>query len=191
MNNIINLAIFCGSSKGNNNKYSEAAIKVGNYIAENNMNLVYGGGNIGLMGIVASTASENGAKVIGVLPKVLNLPQVVNKSVETERIITEDMHSRKKAMYDRSDAFIAMPGGIGTFEEFFEAYTWLQLNIHNKPVGLLNIDNFYTPLYDFLINACEKGFISKKVLNTLCIDSDIDNLIKKMRETELDLPLKV
>ncbi len=191
MNEIKNLAIFCGSSKGNNNKYSESAIKVGNFIANNNMNLIYGGGNIGLMGIVASTASKKGAKVIGVLPEILNLPQVVNKCVETERIITEDMHSRKKAMYDRSDAFIAMPGGIGTFEEFFEAYTWLQLNIHIKPVGLLNIDDFYTPLYDFLINACNKGFISKKVLNSLCIDSEIDILINKMREKELDLPLKV
>lgn len=191
MNKIQNLAIFCGSSKGNNNKYSEAAIEVGKFIANQKMSLIYGGGNIGLMGLVASTASENGAKVIGVLPKRLNLPQVVNKNVETERIITEDMHTRKQEMYKRSDAFIAMPGGIGTFEEFFESYTWLQLNIHNKPIGLLNIDNFYTPLHEFLVKSSEKGFIGKNIIDALCIDSDIDNLVTKMKEVELNIPLKV
>lgn len=191
MNKIKNIAIFCGSSKGNNPLYSETAIKVGNYIADNNMSLIYGGGNIGLMGLVASSASEKGAQVIGILPKRLNLPQVCNKNVETKRIITKDMHERKKEMYNRSDAFIAMPGGIGTFEEFFESYTWLQLQIHNKPVGLLNIDNFYTPLYEFLKTACEKGFMKENILNALSISDNIETLMKMMKEKELKISQKV
>lgn len=191
MNKIKNIAIFCGSSKGNSPIYSEAAIDVGNYIAMNNFNLIYGGGNIGLMGLVASSASKKGAKVIGVLPKRLNLPQVCNEDIETERIITEDMHERKKEMYKRSDAFIAMPGGIGTFEEFFESYTWLQLNIHNKPIGLLNIDNFYTPLYEFLEHACQKGFMKENILKSLSIATDIETLITDMKNKELNIPQKV
>ncbi len=191
MNKINNLAVFCGSSTGKKQIYSDVAIKVGNYIADNNMTLVYGGGNIGLMGLVASSAYEKGAKVIGVLPKRLNLPQVCNKVVETERIIKEDMHARKKEMYNRSDAFIAMPGGIGTFEEFFETFTWLQLNIHTKPIGLLNIDNFYTPLYDFLIQAQEKGFMKKDILDCLAISDNIDSLIKIMKNKDLSLSKKV
>ncbi|MGD1823209.1 MAG: TIGR00730 family Rossman fold protein [Pleomorphochaeta sp.] len=191
MNKIKNIAIFCGSSKGNSPIYSEAAIDVGNYIAMNDFNLIYGGGNIGLMGLVASSASKKGAKVIGVLPKRLNLPQVCNEDIETERIITEDMHERKKEMYKRSDAFIAMPGGIGTFEEFFESYTWLQLNIHNKPIGLLNIDNFYTPLYEFLEHACQKGFMKENILKSLSIATDIETLITDMKNKELNIPQKV
>jgi len=191
MNIINNLAIFCGSSKGNNSLYSKAAIEVGTFIAKNNMKLIYGGGNIGLMGLVAVSAKENGAQVIGVLPKRLNLPQVCNKEVETERIITEDMHQRKNEMYKRSDAFIAMPGGIGTYEEFFETYTWLQLNIHKKPIGLLNIDNFYTPLYDFLISAYEKGFMKKEILDVLCISDNIQNLVDMMKNKELKISEKV
>jgi len=191
MNIINNLAIFCGSSKGNNPIFSEEAINVGKYIAKENMTLVYGGGNIGLMGLVASTAYENGARVIGVLPKRLNLPQVCNKDVETERIITTDMHERKKEMYKRSDAFIAMPGGIGTYEEFFETYTWLQLNIHSKPIGLLNIDNFYTPLYNFLRQACEKGFMKKDILDCLSISTDIETLVEMMRTKKLNISTKI
>ncbi len=191
MNKIKNLAVFCGSSKGNDKLYSEAAVNVGKFIANNNMTLIYGGGNIGLMGMVASTASEMGSQVVGILPKRLNLPQVCNKKVETERIITEDMHERKKEMYKRSDAFIAMPGGIGTFEEFFESYTWLQLNIHNKPVGLLNINDFYTPLYNFLQNAYLKGFMKKNILDSLSIANDIDPLIKMMKEKNIEIPQKV
>lgn len=191
MNIINNLAIFCGSSKGNNPIFSEVAINVGKYIAKEKMTLIYGGGNIGLMGLVASTAYENGAKVIGVLPKRLNLPQVCNRNVETERIITTDMHERKKEMYKRSDAFIAMPGGIGTYEEFFETYTWLQLNIHTKPIGLLNIDNFYTPLYEFLIKACEKGFMKKDILDCLSISDDIEVLVKMMRTRNLEISTKI
>ena len=191
MNKINSLAVFCGSSLGNSDVYSKSAIHLGLYIAKNNMKLIYGGGNIGLMGLVASTAYENGATVVGVLPKRLNLPHVCNKVVESERIITEDMHERKKEMYNRSDAFIAMPGGIGTFEEFFETYTWLQLNIHTKPVGLLNIDNFYTPLYNFLLQAYEKGFIKKDILDCLSISDNVEDLIRMMKNNKLSIGNKV
>lgn len=191
MNKINSLAVFCGSSLGNSDVYSKSAIQLGLYIAKNNMKLIYGGGNIGLMGLVASTAYENGATVVGVLPKRLNLPHVCNKVVESERIITEDMHERKKEMYNRSDAFIAMPGGIGTFEEFFETYTWLQLSIHTKPVGLLNIDNFYTPLYNFLLQACEKGFIKKDILECLSISDNVEDLIRMMKNNKLNIGSKV
>jgi len=191
MNKINTLAIFCGSSLGNNPIFSSTAIEVGSFIAKNNMSLVYGGGNTGLMGLVATSAFENGAKVIGVLPKRLHVAKVCNKVVETELIITEDMHDRKREMYKRSDAFIAMPGGIGTYEEFFETYTWLQLNIHVKPIGLLNIDNFYTPLYDFLIHAVEKGFMKRDILDCLAISDNIEELVHIMKNKQLNISQKI
>lgn len=191
MNKLNSLAIFCGSSLGTSEQYVNSALKMGEALVNNDISLVYGGGNIGLMGKIASYVSEHDTQVIGVLPKRLNLPQVVNKKVETKRIIVDTMHERKAKMYELSDGFIALPGGIGTFEEFFEAFTWLQLGYHNKPVGLLNVNGFYDELLKFLINATESGFMKKAVLDILVVEEDPYVLIEKMKKIDLILPQKV
>lgn len=191
MNNIKSLAIFCGSSKGTDKNYEIKAIEMGKALIENKITLVYGGGNIGLMGKIASTVSENNGEVIGVLPKKLNLPQVCNKNVETKRIIVEGMHERKAKMYALSDGFIALPGGIGTFEEFFESYTWLQLGYHKKPVGLLNVNGFFDSLIEFINNAVNEGFIKKEILELLIIDTDPYKIIEKMKEIHITVKSKV
>lgn len=191
MNKINTLAIFCGSSLGTNPEYMNSARKIGQALLDNKITLVYGGGNIGLMGTIATTVSENKGKVIGVLPKKLNLPQVCNKDIETERIIVEGMHERKAKMYELSDGFIALPGGIGTFEEFFEVYTWLQLGYHEKPVGLLNVNGFYDKLIEFITNAVKEGFIKQEILDLLIIDKDPYNLINKMKKIEIKVKSKV
>lgn len=191
MNKINSLAIFCGSSLGNNEQYKLKAQEMGKALVEKKISLIYGGGNIGLMGKIATYVSSHDTEVIGVLPEKLNVPQVVNKNIETKRIIVDTMHERKAKMYDLSDGFIAMPGGIGTFEELFESYTWLQLGYHSKPVGLLNVNGFYDVLLSFLKNACESGFMKKIVLDKLIVDDDPLSLIEKMESIDLDLPLKV
>jgi uncharacterized protein (TIGR00730 family) len=191
MNKINSLAIFCGSSLGNSQQYIKSALKMGEALVDEKISLVYGGGNIGLMGTIATYVFEHGTQVIGVLPQKLNLPQVVNKKVETKRIIVETMHERKAMMYELSDGFIALPGGIGTFEEFFEAYTWLQLGYHRKPVGLLNVNGFYDELLSFLNNAVKSGFMKKAVLDILVVEEDPYVLIDRMRNINLKLPQKV
>lgn len=191
MNKINSLAVFCGSSIGTSKEYQLKAETLGEALVKKNISLIYGGGNIGLMGIIASYVSSNNVDVIGILPKKLNLPQVVNKNIETKRIIVEGMHERKAKMYELSDGFIAMPGGIGTFEEFFEAFTWLQLGYHSKPIGLLNVNGFYDNLIKFLFGAVEQGFINQKVLDKLVVEEDPIILIEKMQSMNLCVPHKI
>jgi hypothetical protein len=191
MNKINSLAIFCGSSLGNSEQYIKSAQKMGEALVDSKISLIYGGGNIGLMGTIATYVFEHDAQVIGVLPQKLNLPQVVNKKVETKRIIVDTMHERKAKMYELSDGFIALPGGIGTFEEFFESYTWLQLGYHIKPVGLLNVNGFYDELLSFLSNAVKSGFMKKAVLDILVVEENPYILIEKMKKINLNLPQKV
>ncbi|MBK5201618.1 MAG: TIGR00730 family Rossman fold protein [Spirochaetaceae bacterium] len=191
MNNINSLAVFCGSSNGSSLEYQLKAEKMGQALVKNNITLIYGGGNIGLMGKIASYVYSNNIDVIGILPKKLNLPQVVNKNIETKRIIVEGMHERKAKMYELSDGFIAMPGGIGTFEEFFEAFTWLQLGYHSKPIGLLNVNGFYDDLIKFLIGAVKQGFIKQIVLDKLVIEEEPSILIEKMKAMDLRIPQKI
>jgi uncharacterized protein (TIGR00730 family) len=191
MNKIKSLAVFCGSSIGSSPEYQLKAEKMGKALVKNNISLVYGGGNIGLMGKIATYVSSNNIEVIGILPKKLNLPQVVNKDVETKRIIVDGMHERKAKMYELSDGFIALPGGIGTFEEFFEAFTWLQLGYHSKPIGLLNVNGFYDELINFLNGAVEQGFIKKEVLDKLVVEEEPSVLIEKMKVIDLRVPQKI
>lgn len=191
MNKINSLAVFCGSSIGTSHEYQLKAEEMGKALVKNNISLVYGGGNVGLMGKIASYVSSNNIDVIGILPKKLNLPQIVNSNIETKRIIVEGMHERKAKMYELSDGFIAMPGGIGTFEEFFESFTWLQLGYHSKPIGLLNVNGFYDDLIKFLIGAVEQGFIKQVVLDKLVVEEDPYILIEKMKAMDLIVPQKI
>jgi len=152
------ICVFAGSGTGRLPEYASAAAGLGRELAEKGVTLVYGGGSTGLMGAVADGALKAGGKVIGVIPTDLTGIELEHKGL-TEMIVTGDMHSRKAKMHRLSDAFIALPGGIGTFDELFESLCWAQLGFHNKPCGLLNIKGYYDPLLKLVKNAVDEGFV--------------------------------
>ncbi|WP_320128142.1 TIGR00730 family Rossman fold protein [uncultured Sphaerochaeta sp.] len=191
MNNLHNLAVFCGSSTGNNPIYEQQAILLAESLFAHQIGLVYGGGNRGLMGTIASTLHNLGGSVIGVLPKALDRSDVRTKKVEDTLFVVPTMHERKAKMYSLSDAFVALPGGIGTYEEIFEVFTWLQLGYHNKPVALLNAGGFYDTLISFLEHSCKEGFIHEDHLRALIIEDDPQRLIKRLYEFQPQLSDKL
>ncbi len=181
MNNLEKICVFCGSSDGNDLAITDAAIKLGEIFAERNITLVYGAAKIGVMGTIAKSVLDNNGKVIGIIPNFLKKKEVVHLGL-TELITTENMHERKMKMQEQSDGFIALPGGMGTLEELFEIITWLQLGLHQKPIGLLNINGFYNDLIKMLETMVRKGFLSMDNYSLLLVDSKSENLLKKMEE---------
>lgn len=179
------VCVFCGSSVGNKPAYQDAARAMGRLLAERGIGLVYGGGAVGLMGVIADAALAAGGSVIGVIPQALFDREIGHGGVTDLRIV-DSMHTRKAMMADLSDAFIAMPGGVGTFEEFFEAITWTQLGLHRKPCGLLNVDSFYTPLALFIDQAVSEGFIKPIHRTAIIVDSDPARLLDSL--ATIDLP---
>lgn len=171
------ICIYCGSSSGSAPEYLDAATAMGKVIAENNLELVYGGARVGLMGAVADSVLRCGGHVIGVIPEFLN--DKVSHEGLSELHVTGSMHDRKNLMFELSDAFIAMPGGLGTLEELFEVVTWAQLGSHGKPCGLLNINNYYGKLIEFLNHSATQGFIHPKHLDIITSDSDPESLLEK------------
>ena len=165
------VAVFCGSSPGASPAYRAAAVALGTELARRGVGLVYGGGNVGLMGAVAEAAAAGGAPVLGVIPEALCPREISGVTVGDLRVVP-DMHTRKRAMFDAADAFIALPGGFGTLEELLEMITWQQLGLHTKPVGVLDTDGFYTPLLGFFDAAVEAGFISPASRRIVCSASD-------------------
>lgn len=151
------ICVFCGSSYGKSDAYAETARTTGRVIAEQGYTLVYGGAKVGLMGTVADAALEAGGKVIGVLPRALEDKEIGHEGL-TELHLVGSMHERKAKMADLSDAFIALPGGVGTLEEIFEVWTWGQLGYHSKPCGFLNVEGYYDDLIRFLDHQTEQGF---------------------------------
>src|SRR3979411_1023379 len=158
MNEIKTVCVYCGSGPGTNPRFIESAIALGKALAENRIRLVYGGGSIGLMGAVATSVLDHGGTVTGIIPDFLTARENVLTRVQ-ELIITPDMHERKRLMFERSDAFVALPGGIGTLEELVEQLTWQQLGRHSKPVLLANIDNFWEPLLSLLPHMRAREFL--------------------------------
>lgn len=154
----LSLCIYCGSREGRDPAYAEAAREVGRLIGARGWQLVYGGGRAGLMGQVADAALAAGARVVGVIPRSLMDRELGHPGL-AELHVVETMHQRKQMMAERSDAFLALPGGIGTFEELFEVWTWRQLAYHDKPLGLLNVAGYYDGLNRFMRSACEQGFV--------------------------------
>ncbi len=152
------VCVFSGSSPGRISDYRDAAIQLGSLLAERDIRLVYGGASVGLMGAVADAAIAAGGEVIGVIPHALVKREVAHAGLPDLRVV-DSMHERKAMMAELSDAFIALPGGIGTFEELFEVWTWTQLGAHTKPCGLLNVHGFYDKLLDFLDHVVEQGFL--------------------------------
>ena len=182
------VCVYCGSSPGNQPIYREMAEAMGALLARRGIGLVYGGGNVGLMGIVADAALAGGGEVIGVIPGALADREIAHAGVRDLRVV-DSMHTRKALMAELSDAFIAMPGGVGTFEEFFEAVTWTQLGVHRKPCGLLNVGGFYTPLAAFIDQAVTEGFIKPIHRAMIVVDDDPERLLNSLATVKLpDVP---
>ncbi len=181
MDNLTSVCVFCGSSEGNDIEVIDKALLLGEKLAEQDVTLVYGAAKIGVMGKVAEGALNKKGKVIGVIPDFLKLKEVVHLGL-TELVTTENMHERKMKMHELSDGFITLPGGFGTLEELFEIITWSQLGLHQKPIGLLNINGFYDHLLQLLANMVRNGFLKMDNYELLLVDDDVDCLLEKMRE---------
>ena len=173
------LCVYCGSRPGNSTEFAAMARDVGTWIGRHEGQLVYGGGHNGLMGILADAALAAGARVIGVIPKALVDKEWAHTGC-TELHIVENMHERKRIMAEHADAFLALPGGIGTLEEFFEVWTWRQLGYHDKPVGLLNMDGFYDSLLTFLQSAVQTGFMNEWQMELIRSGSDATLLLEAL-----------
>lgn len=172
--------VFCGSSPGVDPRYAEAARAFGVLLAEAGCDVVYGGGHVGLMGIVADAALRAGGRVLGVIPQKLVDRELAHQGL-SELHVVSTMHERKALMASLSDGFIALPGGIGTLEEFFEVWTWAQLGYHDKPLGLLDVNGFFSPLMQFLAHASEQGFIQSSELDRVKHERDPRLLLERMR----------
>jgi len=173
------VCVFAGANTGKNGRYAAVSRQLGERLVERGWSLVYGGGSVGLMGEVADAVLSLGGQVVGVIPDFLATKELLHPGL-TETIVTQDMHTRKASMAERADAFIALPGGLGTFEEFFEVLTWAQLGVHRKPIGLLNIDGFYDPLLQLIDHAIESGFVRPEHRDLLEADAEPDRLIDKL-----------
>jgi len=174
-----NMAVFCGSSLGTHPAYAQEARQLGYLLAYHDINLVYGGGKAGLMGIIADSVLENGGKVIGVIPEFLNTRERKHENL-TQQIEVQTMHQRKTIMYEMSDAAIVLPGGFGTLDEFFEIITWNQLTLHSKMVGLLNVANFYEHLYQHMLRICKESFAPVTQIEHLRMADTAESLLSLM-----------
>lgn len=173
------IAVFCGSGPGKLPAYAHEAKLLGNLLAERDITLVYGGGKAGLMGIVADSVLEKGGKVIGVIPEFLNTRERKHENL-TQQIEVETMHQRKTIIYEMSDAAIALPGGFGTLDEFFEILTWNQLTLHSKIVGLLNVHNFYEHLYQHMLRVRDHEFAPSTQIENLRMADTAEALLALM-----------
>jgi uncharacterized protein (TIGR00730 family) len=180
---ISRLCVYCGSSPGRQPAYVEAARALGRALARREIGLVYGGARVGVMGALADAVLEAGGHVIGVIPRALSGKEVAHGGL-SELIVTESMHARKTIMAERSDACLALPGGIGTLEELFEAWTWTQLGFHAKPCGLLNTAGYFDALIRFLDHGVEERFLNATHRDILLVDTDVDRLLDRLHTFE-------
>ena len=185
----MNICVFCGSSLGRSGAYRAAAQALGAELARREIGLVYGGASVGLMGVVADAVLSHGGSAIGVLPKALAELEIAHEGL-TELRIVSSMHERKAQMADLSEAFIALPGGIGTLEEAFEVWTWSQLGVHAKPIGLLNVANYYDGLERFLDHMVEEAFVKPVHRNIMLAGADPAALIDDLLHTDIPVDRK-
>lgn len=181
MTPLFSITVYCGSREGNSPGFAAVAAEVGRWIGDNGGQLVYGGGNNGTMGIMADATLAAGGRVIGVIPSALVEREWAKRDC-TELHIVENMHERKRLMAERADAFLALPGGIGTFEEFFEVWTWRQLGYHDKPVGLLNAGGYYDPMITFLQSSVTHGFMSDWQMDLVQVGDEVATLLPALVE---------
>jgi uncharacterized protein (TIGR00730 family) len=173
------VCVYCGSRAGSRPEYREAAAALGRSLGARGWQLVYGGGNVGLMGVVADAALAAGAKVCGVIPDSLMRREVGHRGLD-ELLVVDTMHERKQAMAERADAFIALPGGIGTLEEFFEVWTWRQLAYHQRPIALLNTAGYWQGLLDFLRQAVDQDFLALEQLDSIIVAEEVDEALDRL-----------
>ena len=173
------LCVYCGSRPGNNPKFAEVAHQVGQWIGQHGGQLVYGGGNNGLMGTVAQSTLEAGGRVMGIIPTSLVEREFAKRNC-TELHVVDNMHQRKAMMAEHADAFLALPGGIGTFEELFEVWTWRQLGYHNKPIGLLNVDGYYDGLLDFMASTVQAQFVGSWQMDLIQASNEASTLLPSL-----------
>jgi len=185
---IQSICVFCGSSFGRNPRFSDEARALGTLIGQQGLTLVYGGGNVGLMGLLAEAAMKEGGKVIGIIP--VKLFEMVEQMELSELLVVKDMHERKAMMQDKADAFIALPGGIGTMEELFEVWAWRYIGYHTKPVGLLNTDGYYDTLLEFLRTMTHEGFMKKEILDDLAVADKASGILKLILQKSAEEPDK-
>lgn len=181
------ITVFCGSRLGTRPEYVTAAEELGRTLVKNGLGLVYGGGSVGLMGKIADSVLEAGGEVIGVIPEVLSRPEIAHPNLTTLHVV-DSMHTRKKMMNDLCGGFIAMPGGIGTFEELFEVLSWAQLRIHAKPIGLLDVAGFWTGLRGLMDGATAEGFINPIHRELLIRAGGPQELLDRMRDAGVAEP---
>lgn len=187
MTDIKTVCVYCGSGPGTNPRFVEAAQAFGKALAESGVGLVYGGGSIGLMGAVAAATLEHGGMVTGIIPDFLVKRENAMTGVQ-EMIVTHDMHERKRLMFERSDAFVALPGGIGTLEELVEQLTWQQLGRHSKPILLANIDGFWEPLMDLLAHMRSTAFIRPTLSVDVLMAERVEDILPKLRAAAAQVP---
>jgi uncharacterized protein (TIGR00730 family) len=183
MRTIRSVCVFCGASAGNDPRYATAAAGVGEWLASKGIQLVFGGGHRGLMGIVADAALGAGGRVVGVIPRGLVDRELAHPGV-TELVIVDTLHERKARMSDLADAFIALPGGLGTLEELAEVVSWAQLDLHAKPIGVLDVGSYFAALGAFLDHAVDEGFIAPRHRALLLRDVDVEGLVDQFERWE-------
>ena len=176
---ISSICVYCGSNKGNSPEYAIAAADFGRLLAEKNIQLVYGGGQVGLMGIVADAVLEHGGKAVGITPTFLTEREIHHHQL-SELIVVDTMHERKQMMADMADAFVALPGGLGTLDELFEILTWHQLHLHRKPIGLLNVNGYFDPVIQMMDNMVKEGFLHGANRNIIINSDDIYDLLQQL-----------
>ena len=177
------IAVFCGASKGNDPIYTEQAYALGKYLAENHYELIYGAGSIGMMGAVANGVIDHNGIAIGVMPKFLGEREIAHENL-TEYHVVDSMHERKQMMSDMADAFIMLPGGAGSLEEFFEIYTWAQIGLHHKPIGALNTNQFFKPMQSMIEHLISTGFVSENYKNLAIIKGEVPELFDALQVAE-------
>jgi uncharacterized protein (TIGR00730 family) len=185
MNTIKTVCVYCGSGPGTNPQFVEAAVAFGQALARNKVGLVYGGGSVGLMGAIATSTLDHGGTVTGIIPDFLTAREHALSRVQ-EMIVTRDMHERKRLMFERSDAFVALPGGVGTLEELVEQLTWQQLGRHSKPIMLANVDGFWEPLLALLAHMRATAFIRPTLAVNILQADRVDDILPKLRAAASD-----
>lgn len=189
MADIKTLCVFCGSSPGRDGRFIDDAKRFGEILGKEKINLVFGGGGVGLMGAVARAAGDAGSNVTGIIPTFLVNRERPEAAHSSNVIVTKDMHERKQKMFEMADAFVALPGGIGTLEELVEQLTWIQLGQHQKPLLILNTQNFWEPLLKLLENFRDMGFIGQHAIDNLLVADKVEDVLPKLRNAAAPITL--
>ncbi len=183
MLDVRSICVYCGSSPGSSPTYADAATALGRALVERDLELVYGGAHVGLMGTVSDTVMSGGGRVHGVIPEPMMVKEIAHQQL-TSLSVVDSMHARKLEMMDRADAFVVLPGGTGTLEELFETYTWLQLGLHRKPIGLLDVGGYWSGLMGFLDHAVGQGFVRREHVDLLLVDEEPARLLDRFDSWE-------